>query len=87
MDGSSNELTSTPVVLARGGSTFGSPKPIKDNWQSSKSDVGKPLSMSREEAKRKIKAMVDEYWAVRDKKVRLLLTNTLSSHCCRAEYC
>ncbi|CAG8644528.1 1156_t:CDS:2, partial [Paraglomus brasilianum] len=44
-------------------------EPVENKWQSSKSGgVVKSSSMSQEEAKRKIKAMVDEYWSVRDKK-------------------
>ena len=94
MDGSSNEPTSTPperqklVVLARGSTlkADGSPKPVENKWQSNKSGgVSKPSSISQEEAKRKIKAMVDEYWSVRDKKVRLLLTNPLALHCFKTD--
>jgi hypothetical protein len=80
IDGSSSESTPTPperqkVVLQRGStlSTEGASKTTDNKWQPSKSSGGatKPASaqLSPEEAKRKIKAMVDEYWSVKDKKV------------------
>ena len=56
-----------------------------DKRRSASTSDGRNIPRIAEEAKRKIKVMVDEYWSMKDKKVRLLLTNPSVLYCYRAD--